>query len=108
VARFARLREVQNAVSHCQKVAWRTDADFIWGDRHALFSVPDPHAGMPGQQLGHLAFVIRIEVLHQQKGHAGFVWQGIEQASHCIQPSGRGPDRDNRERRRRTSAARRC
>ncbi len=95
-----RLRgdEVQRALGDREIGARRNDVEMV-----AL------RCGMPsaacstfidvwlGQQLDHHAFVIRIEMLHQDEGHAASRRQGVEELPAGVEPAGRRADGDDGE-----------
>ena len=66
-------------------------------DHHALGGLLYRHGGVSGKQIYHHALVGRIEMLHQNKGHAVVTWQGLDQFSARVQPTRRGADPDDRE-----------
>jgi hypothetical protein len=43
-------------------------------DWHSVRGLPHGHRGMAGQKIDHHAFVGRIEMLHQNEGHAVPGW----------------------------------
>ena len=96
VVAVQRARQVQHAEPDRHEITGRADVDFVGVDRHPLSRFADAHGGVGGEQFGQLAGVMRIEMLDQQKRHAGIGRHGIEQLRHCIQPARRSPDRHHR------------
>jgi len=66
-------------------------------DRHAIGRLADRHRGVSGQQVHHHAFVGRIEMLDQDKGHAVAGGQRVHQLPAGIKATRRGAYSDNRE-----------
>jgi hypothetical protein len=55
------------------------------------------HGGRFCEQVGKLAVVPGVKMLHQYKGHAGVLGQCLQQLHECLQPAGRRTDADHRE-----------
>jgi|SRR5277367_4363786 len=66
-------------------------------DRHPVCRLLYLHRRMAGQQIDHHADMCRIEMLDQDKRHAGAGWEGGEQPPGSIEAAGRGAQPDNWE-----------
>jgi len=91
------VREVQGAVGDRQVGSGRNDVKVVALDRHAIGRLPDRHRGVSGQQVHHHAFVGRIEMLDQDKGHAVAGGQRLYKLPAGIKATRRGAYSDNRE-----------
>jgi hypothetical protein len=69
--RAERRPEVQPAVSDRQDAARPDDVDVIRRDGHAVLDLGRRHGGVPGEDLGHLTFAVRRQVLDEDEGHPG-------------------------------------
>ena len=65
--------------------------------RHAVLDLEDLHAGVAPDEVGEDALVVRGQVLHQHKGHAGIGVGGHagKEGLEGRQPPGRGADADD-------------
>jgi len=61
-------------------------------DRHAVLGLDHRHLGMIAQELDQQAFVMRVEMLDQDKRHAALRRHVREEALEGIQPAGRGAE----------------
>jgi len=65
-----RLHELEGAVEKGHVAVGRDDVNAVGGHRHAVLDLEDPHTAVAPDQVGEDALVVRIQVLHQDKGHA--------------------------------------
>ena len=77
----------------------RDHEDFIDADGHALADFADGHRRLLTEDFRQMAFLMRVEVDGDQKGHAGLRRQFAEQLGNRFQSAGRGANADNRKRR---------
>ena len=66
-------------------------------DRHPVRRLLDRQRRMAGQQIDHHACMRRIEMLDQDKGHAGAAREDREQPAERIEAARRGAEPDDRE-----------
>src|SRR5262249_25119638 len=67
-------------------------------ERHVVLRLANRHGRKAGQQRRERAFMSRIEVLHEHKGHARFAGQRLEQLRHRLQAACRGANPDDGKR----------
>ena len=94
-----RFQQLQRAVQKSHVAIRRDDVGEVGLHRHPILHLEDLHAGVAPDQVGEDALVVRGQMLHQHKGHAGI---GVgrhagEERLKRRQPPGRGADADNGE-----------
>jgi hypothetical protein len=62
---------------------------------HTVFSLNHFHRCGPGQDIGHMAYVARVQMLDHDKSRTTIGWHCGEKFSQRIQAAGRGADADN-------------
>ncbi len=92
-------QQVQRAIHQRDIALGRDNVNTVDVHRHAILDRKDRHAGVVPNQLGKNTFVIRCQVLNENKSHAGV---GVdrhagEKSLKGSQPTGRSADADNRE-----------
>jgi len=92
-----RRGEPQLAIEHGKIMAGWNDVAVIGLDFHAVDGLAHGHRGVAGEQLNHHAFVGGVEVLNEDKRHAGGGRQRVEQLAAGIKAARRGADADDRE-----------
>ena len=93
-----RLRKPQRALVVGREIdAGRNDIDALAFDRHSVGRKQDRHRRMTRQQIHHHAVVARIEVLHDDEGHAVDRRQRAEEFPARVEAAGRSADRDDRK-----------
>ena len=93
-----RLGNPQRAlVVNRQIDARRNDIDALALDRHSVGRQQDRHRGMARKQIHHHAVVARVQVLHDDEGHAVDRRQRVQKLPAGIEASGRGANRDDRK-----------
>ena len=70
-ARRGRFQQLERTVQKGHVPIGRNDVGAVGPDRHPIFNLEDLHAGIALDQVGEDALVVRGQVLHQDKGHAG-------------------------------------
>ena len=95
-ARRGGFQQLQRAVEKGHVPVRRDDVGAVGLDRHAVRDFEDLHAGIALDQFGEDALVVRGQVLHQDKGHAGIGVGGHagKEGFECRQPPGRRADAD--------------
>ncbi len=96
-ARCGRFQQLQRAVQKGHVPIGRDNVGAVGLHHHPVGDLEDLHAGIVLDQLGQDALVVRGQMLHQDKGHAGIGIGGHagEKGLERRQPSGRGADTDN-------------
>ena len=96
-ARRGRFQQVQRAIQKGHVVVGRDDVGAVGLHRHPVLDLEDLHAGVAPDQVGQDALVVRGQVLHQDKGHAGIGVGGHagEEGLERRQPPGRRADADD-------------
>ena len=64
----------------------QNDVGTVWLDLHAVGYLENPHPGVPADQFGQDALVVRVKVLNDDKRDAGFAigWHmGEERLEGC-------------------------
>ena len=96
-----RLRNPQRALVVGREIdARRNDIDALAFDRHSVGRLQDRHRRMAREQIHHHAVVARVEVLHDDEGHAVVRRQRVQKLPAGVKAAGRGADRDDRKIRR--------
>lgn len=90
-----RLRYAQQAAVDRKIGAGGNDVEVIGLNRHAVGRLLYRHRRMVGEQIDHQAFMRRIEVLHQDEGHAAILGQRGNQLAASVEPAGGSPDADD-------------
>jgi hypothetical protein len=85
-----------------QRGIWRDHMNLFGGERRLILRVNNMHRGVRPKQFDQHAFVVRVEMLHKHKGHAGVGGHVVEEASKRGKTA-RGSS-DPHHQRRRTSA----
>ena len=95
-ARRGGFQQLQRAVEKGHVPVGRDDIGAVGLDRHAVLDFEDLHAGITLDQFGEDALVVRGQVLHQDKSHAGIGVGGHagKEGFKCRQPPGRRADAD--------------
>jgi hypothetical protein len=75
----------------------RDDVDVLGLDQRPIVRLFDRHGGMPAQQLWQVAHMGGIEMRDHHKTEAALGRHGAEESLQCLEPPGRGTDRDYRE-----------
>ena len=98
-ARRGRFQQLQRAVQKGHVAVGRDDVGAVGLDRHPVLDLEDLHAGVALDQVGEDALVVRGQVLHQDKGHAGIGVGGHagKEGLERRQPPGRSADADDGE-----------
>ena len=91
------FQQLQCAVQKGHVAVGRDDVRAVGLHRHPIFDLEDLHPGIALDQLGEDALVVRGQVLHQDKGHAGISVgrHGGEEGFERRQSPGRCPDADD-------------
>ena len=93
-----RLRKPQRPFFVDREIdARRNDVDAVPFDSHAVCRQQDRHRCVARQQIHHHAVVARVEVLHDDEGHAVDGRQRVQKLPARVKPSGRGADCDDRK-----------
>ena len=87
---------MKQAVLESKVVAGREGVDGVRLRRHALFRYHHPQRGVRGQQAGHLAPVVRVQMLDHHEGQAAALWDRVQQLNQRVQAACRGADADDR------------
>ena len=98
-ARRGRFQQVKRTVQKGHVAVGRNDVGAVGLDRHPVFNLEDLHAGIALDQVGENAFMVRGQVLHQDKSHAG-LGLGRHAGKESLtrrQPARRRADADDRE-----------
>ena len=66
-------------------------------DCHSVLCLVDRHLRSLGEKLGQHALMFRIEVLDEDKGHAGICREAPKELGECLQATGGGADADDRQ-----------
>ena len=93
------LQQLQGAVMEGHVAPWRDDVGTVGFDHHPVLDFEDLHPGVALDEVGKDAFVVRGQVLHQDKSHAG-VGVGRHAGKKGFkgrQSPGRGTDADDGE-----------
>ena len=92
-----RLRNPQSALVVDRQIdAWRNDIYALAFDRHSVGRLQDRHRRVARKKIHHHAVVARVEMLHDDEGHAVVGRQPIEKLPAGVKASGRSADRDDR------------
>ncbi|EKD96631.1 MAG: hypothetical protein ACD_23C01370G0002 [uncultured bacterium] len=93
------LQQLQRAVQKCHVAVGWDDVGAVGLHHHTIHHLKHLHAGATLDQLGEQAFVVGVEVLHQDKGHAGINigWHAREKRLNSGQATGRSAHTDNGE-----------
>ena len=94
-ARLVKFRDGDLVVGDVQPAVGRDDIDVIRLQRHRILDLQHGHIGARGQNAGHLAAHIRIEMHDDDEGRAGFFGQRSEQMLQRADAAGRGADADH-------------
>ncbi len=88
---------MQRAVQKGHVAVGRDDVGAVGPDLHPVLDLEDLHPGVALDQVGEDALVVRGQVLHQDKGHAGIDvgGHGGEEGLKGRQPPGRSADADD-------------
>ena len=70
-ARLGRFLQLQRAILKNHVVVRRDDVDAVRLDNHPVLDLVNRHPCIAPDQVGEDALVVRVQVLHQDKGHAG-------------------------------------
>jgi hypothetical protein len=92
-----RRPEMQDAPLDRQQRVRRDDVDVLGLDQRPIVRLFDRHGGMPAQQLWQVAHMGGIEMRDHHKTEAALGRHGAEESLQCLEPPGRGTDRDYRE-----------
>ena len=93
-----RLRKPQRPFSVDREIdARRNDIDALAFDFHPVGRQQDWHRRMARQQIHHHAVVARVEVLHDDEGHAIDRRKRVQEFAARVEAAGRGADRDDRK-----------
>ena len=93
-----RLRKPQRPFSIDREIdARRNDIDALAFDLHSVGRQQNRHRRMARKQIDHHAVVARVEVLHDDEGHAIDRWNRVQEFPACVEAAGRGADRDDRK-----------
>jgi hypothetical protein len=66
-------------------------------DQRPIVRLFDRHAGMPAQHIWQVAHMGGIEMRDHHETEAALGRHGVEEPLQCVEPPGRGTDRDHRE-----------
>ena len=93
-----RLRNPQRALVVDRQIdARRNDIDALAFDRHSLGRLQDRHRRVARKQIDHHAVVARVEMLHDDEGHAVDGRQRVQKLPAGVEASGRSADGDDRK-----------
>ena len=93
-----RLRNPQRALVVDRQIdARRNDIDALAFDRHSLDRLQDRHRRVARKQIDHHAVVARVEMLHDDEGHAVDGRQRVQKLPAGVEASGRSADGDDRK-----------
>ena len=92
-----RLRQMQQAVHDRQVEAGRNDIHVVALEQRSVGGLHDRHGGLVRQQFHQQAVMGRVEVLHEDEGHAVAVGQPADQPGARLEPACGGADADDRE-----------
>ena len=93
-----RLRKPQGSLFVGREIdARRNDIDALALDRHSVSREQDRHRRMARKQIDHHAIVARVEVLHDDEGHAVGRRKRVQKLPAGVEASGRGADGDDRK-----------
>ena len=93
-----RLRNPQRALVVDRQIdARRNDIDALAFDRHSVGRLQDRHRRVARKQIDHHAVVARVEMLHDDEGHAVDGRQRVQKLPAGVEASGRSADRDDRK-----------
>ena len=93
-----RLRKPQRALFVDREIdAGRNDIDALAFDFHPVGRQQDRHRSMARQQIHHHAVVARVEVLHDDEGHAVVRRKRVQKLPAGVKAAGRGADCDDRK-----------
>ena len=70
-ARRGRLQQLKRSVDESHVAVGRDDVDAVGLNRHSVLNLENRHAGVAPDQVGQNARMIRSQMLHQHKRHAG-------------------------------------
>ena len=92
-----RFQQLQGAVQEGHVPVGRDDVGAVGLDRHPVLDLEDLHPGVAFDQVGKDALVVRGQVLHQDKGHAGIGigGHGGKESFKGRQPPRRSADADD-------------
>ena len=91
------LREAQRAAADGKIGSRRNDIEVVARDRHSVDRLKHGHRRVASEQVHHHAFVGRVEVLHQDEGHAGIGRQRVDELPTGLKTTCRGANSDDRE-----------
>lgn len=81
---LARLRQAKGTSTDREIGTWRDEIDMLGLDRNPVRRLLDRQRRMAGQQIDHHACMRRIEMLDQNKSHAGAGREDREQPAESI------------------------
>ncbi len=105
-APFGRLGQPQVSVVDGQRSRRRDDVDVVGLDRHAVSGLGHGHGAVLPQELREPALTRRVQMHHDQEGHATVGRHRLEQADQRLDPAGGGADSDDRAQDLRSSGSR--
>lgn len=91
----SRLGQLDLPITDPERGVGTDDVDGVGLELDSLVRIVDRHAGTRPEKLRQQALVRRIQVLHQQEGHAGVGRQGLEQLAESLQATSRSPYADD-------------
>ena len=94
---LAQVVKEKLAIVHEQFFPRRHDIDMIRFDFLVMVGLADRHPRAAGEDLGHQTVLGRIEMLDDDKGHAGIRRHRLKEQFQGLQPPGRSADRHHRE-----------
>ncbi len=96
--RRCRVRHAKDAAGDRQRGIGRDDEDPVRLDPRAVLGFLHRHRGLPRQQLGHEALVVRVEMLHQHERQSAIGRHVGEECLERVEPACRGADADDQRR----------
>lgn len=91
-----RLGQLQPTPVDGQVLAGWNRVDGVALDPHLIFGLGDLHAGVLGEDVGHMALVSRFQVLDDYESHPAVGGHRLEEVLEGIQPARRRTDAHNR------------
>ena len=93
------LHKLECAIEKSHVAIGWNDVGAVGQNLHPVFNLKDQHAGVTTDEVGKDAFVIRSQMLHQNKGHTriGVGRHAGEEGFKCRQATGGGANADNGE-----------
>ena len=87
-----RFHEVELAVKNSQVPIGRNNVNVVGFHPHAVLDLCHLHARVMSDQIGQNAFVVRVQMLNHDKGHAAVRGHRLEELFECFQSTSRCAD----------------